>query len=351
MKMKWILRLIFFWFSIAGSAGYAHDFCDPDVLVRQSSIEQQAWTTNSLHATHKAHAVSPARTLKVATWNLNLLNVRGWRTPFYKVNSRRLDKILGQYLAGEAPDVIFLQEVWSENDRKTVRLTAAGYDYKTIDAHPGAGRRHGLQVLYRQGTIVRVADSGFEEFHGQRALFEKIGAVRRGLLWAKIHLDDGQTVLFGNTHFTAFNRYSDVRLMQIEGLRNTLLRLNMDVDTAVIGGDLNIAADFEEAEHFARHVGKLKSTRWLYSQFAEATGLRDTFRAAELNDPGYTFNSLVGGGPERRLDYLWAGELAPHARTHVVRAERKFTDAIDGVFASDHFLVQAVIDFFQIPKP
>ncbi len=348
--MKWTATTVLIWLAIVGGGAFAHNACDPELLLRPLSPEQRAWRTNTLNGASKALAVS-SQALKVSTWNMNLLNVRGWRAPFYKINSQRLDSVLGHYLHAEAPDVVFLQEIWSEFDRQTVRLTAAAAEYETVESLSVPGQRHGLQILVRRGTVAEILAGGFEEFQTPRALFEKIGSVRRGLLWAKIRLNNGLTVLFGNTHFTAFSRYSDMRVTQIEELRRVYRELNPDVDTAVIGGDLNIAADFEEPKHFARHVGKLKSTRWLYDEFAEVTGLWDIFRSAEPQAPGYTFSSRLGGGPERRLDYLWAGELTPQARMHVLRAERKFTEAIDGVYASDHFLVQAVIDFFQIPKP
>lgn len=343
-------------FSLFAVPALAHSPCY-EALVKPGNLppEARAFHTNLIHANFKSAAVAEPQRLKISTWNTNLLNVRGWKGYFYKANSKRFQTVLTDYLNLENPDVVMLQEMWSEYDRSNVRIAAGASGYKVIE-HPAARGRHGMQLLVRNSIVAEDLGSGFYEYDNSAyVLFEILGSVRRGLLWTRIKLKDGQVLLIGNTHFTAFSKYANTRAMQVADLSHAIQVMGPGAHHTVVGGDLNIAADFAKGRDKNWNT-RLEKTRWLYDQFEKATGLRDTYRAVHTDDPGYTYNPNFEldinpnyNGTARRLDYVWTAENTPAVKSHVVDVQLLFQDKIDGVYPSDHFLVQAVVEFFYAP--
>ncbi len=354
MRVTPVVLLFLAFFSLPT---WSHQGCQDDLLPRSISPEESAFNTNLVHAGLKAMATGPSEQLKMATWNVNLLNVRGWKSHSYKFNSSRFADLLASYLSNEQPVVLMLQEVWSATDRGAVRSIGESLGYQVIDQPPRAGR-HGLMTLIRTSAVARVEESGFTEYSKlSRVIFEMVGSVRRGLQWSRVRLKNGHVIVVGNTHFTAYNRYSKVRSRQVVDLKHALENLKAGADHALIGGDLNIAADFLPRPELKRHNQMLADTRWLYDYFAVETGLRDVYRSVNKDDAGYTYNFLYifeanpsYTGTDRRLDYLWVGELAEKVRGHVIDAQIFFKEKIDGIYPSDHYLVQATVEFFELPQ-
>ncbi|NJL24055.1 MAG: endonuclease/exonuclease/phosphatase family protein [Calothrix sp. SM1_5_4] len=164
--------------------------------------EQRAMMMNAAHAELKPLAQTPPVRLNLATWNLNMLKKEVrlglWSpkliTPGYHQRSLRLPEILDARLgAASGLDVLMLQEVWTKEDQATVSAAAARWGYALAEIDLDSAVTHGMQVLIRDRSA-RVLARGFEDMDpAQRALFESVGRVRRGLLWTKIKLADGQT--------------------------------------------------------------------------------------------------------------------------------------------------------------
>jgi len=304
-------------------------------------------------ASEKAAALYAPERLKVATWNMNLLNRTGCHTFNYKERSERACPTLTQYLKSERPDVLFLQEVWMYDDYKSALDAAVAAGYMAAGAL-SLGLSHGLQTLVRPGLSVEA--SGFYDFSraGLQA-FEWLGWIKRGVLWVKFRLPSGRKVFMLNTHLTPFAVYAPIRARQAERIAALIAEEGFDRDFVILGADLNIGADFAVAAPW--RFEQLKKAHWLYADFARITGLRDAYRAVNPFDPGYTFNpdfdpkkSAHEFSAHQRLDYIWAAERSAGSRVHVVDAGIGFTGLLNGILPSDHYLVRATLDLFQVPN-
>lgn len=349
-----------------------------------STPEQIAYEVNAERGEQLArNSTRPVASLDVATWNLNLLKVN-WsalsKVPLpaftardYAERAELIFVLLNQYLhSPDAPQVIGFQEAWTAEDHLALLRIAQSAGYVPAERNLQELVRHGLQLLIRKDAVSEIRDSGFFRFENRKGLatFERAGRVRRGLLWTRVVLKNGQSVLFGDTHLTPFPMYHKQRASQLSALGQGLPNLSRGLDHLVIIGDLNIASDYEVRR--SRDIGTLAKARKLYQNFGEVTNLRDTWRAVHaLNpqDPGYTFNPdfpplisenvpLIGHWLATRfpmrVDYIWAGERNPKANLYVSDSKLMFTEKIDvgqrangnGLYPSDHCLVRSALRFW-----
>lgn len=140
-----------------------------------------------------------------------------------------------------APDVLFLQEVWTAQDHETLQRVATDAGYMALAAEGLTG--HGLQILVRRSSVREVEPVRFMKFR-HRTSFERLYRVQRGLLMTSVTLLNGRTVTLINTHLTPFTDYAQVRRSQIDQTAAFLQGNRLDHSLVIFGGDLNIAADF-----------------------------------------------------------------------------------------------------------
>jgi endonuclease/exonuclease/phosphatase family metal-dependent hydrolase len=301
--------------------------------------------------------------LTVSTWNLNFLNRKYNLGPFelihvqeplYTERAERLGAWLYAFLnSPQAPSVLMMQEIWPERENQTLTRIAHELNYQVVETRSDWQYRHGLQMLIKR-SLGHIEETGFVEFPKTRnnPRFEWAGRVKRGALYAKVELPDGQKVWIGTTHLTPFARFVEARANQVDVLHEYLRDLSPEIDHVIIGGDFNIASEFSGDD-------ELKNGQWLYSHLAQTTGLRDTFRAHEPDAPGFTFNThyprpkLVGGPAEaeQRLDYIFAGERNEQVRLEVRNSALLFKEPLDGIYPSDHFMVQSELELSRRAKP
>ncbi len=258
-----------------------------------------------------------------------------------------------KYIAQHQPDILLLQEIWSAADyAKIIKIgVEAGFEL----AGKRNGPNHGLQILIRKGAVKSVEAAGFSTMYKYGIVpFEWLGWVERGLMWAKIVLSDGQRVLIGNTHLTPFTSYYEVRSRQVGMMAKIIENLSFERDHVIVGGDFNIAADFQA--YSQKKFTALKQAQWPYALFASTSGLRDAYRSVHPQHAGYSFNPLfdpkknrVSIRADQRLDYIWAGERTRNSRLHITGAGIEFEGEHDGILPSDHFLVHATLELFQVP--
>lgn len=342
--------------AIVGGSANARIGCRSALLA--DSPEARTLAVNNAHGDLKVRAHRTPIRLRVGTWNLNMLQRRiavgpvpvgKWGSPRYSQRSGDLNGVMDQKLGSpDAPHVLFLQELWTVEDQETVAAAAARWGYSVADRDVDRRLAHGMQVLVRGATV---EESGFEGLGAsRRTLFEAIGRVDRGLLWVRLRLNDGQTVLAGSVHLTPFVRNHTTRRQQILALRQEMVRVGTGADHFLIGGDFNIATEYGVED--ARGAAYYDVGRYLYSTFARVTGLRDAFRAVRPLDPGYTFTADFRGGNhlhghDQRLDFLWIGERAQDVYQHVIDAHVDYEDRDGtGKLLSDHFMVEAIIEYF-----
>ena len=344
------VRFALFFFVYFPGLTWAHSNCE--AVLTGYSPDLNFHFINQRHAEDKTAVAAKAQRLKIATWNLDLLDRTGARSPNYVIRSERIQFFLADYLKREQPDILMLQEVWKEPDYARTIDTAAKAGYFSVGSL-ASGPNHGLLMFIKPGTVAGVEASGFSPLNGYGWVsFEWLGRIQRGLLWAKVKLSDNRSLIVTNTHLTPFVTYVGTRFKQTTAMTALLKFMSYKRDYIIAGGDFNIAADF--ATRSQKKYLELRNAQWLYETFTKTSGLRDAYRSIEPRNPGFTFNADFHpkySAPEvradKRLDYIFVGEGNDRSRVHVVDSKIEFLGKIDGLYPSDHYLLQFTLDLFQ----
>jgi len=280
---------------------------------------------------------SPTREpIRVMTWNL------WWRFGDW---TRRRHAILDVLREVDA-DVIGLQEVWADPDENLARWLADELGMHVAwspspapqrwqrrlvftGEDPGAtqGLEFGNAVLSRWPflrTDVRDLPGGGHEDEGRTALRVLVDAPARPLP-------------FTTTHLNSSPAESAVRVAQVRELVPFVAELHRRGEhyPPVLTGDFNAVAESDEL----RLAGG-----YLTTGPVPGFVLVDSWRFADPADPGLTWdrrNPFVArvNQPSARIDHVLVG-LAPFTGEGSVRDVRLVaTEAVDGVWASDHAAV------------
>lgn len=317
-------------------------------------------------------------TLKAVTYNMGLLDLPIAAVPEYDTRSGNLETFLNKALSGdEAPDVVFLQELWYENDFNTVVKAASEMGFEAaLTKYSGWGlfeSYHGLQILVKKSMLSSSQASESAAFHQWPtdwvATQEQLVHVSKGFIHWRLQLSDGSQVLFSTTHLSPYDMGTPItqpenkRRVQARDFADFLTKAT-DADYIIAGGDFNAGPEIAD---------KLDGdqTDWThdykpYEDFYDTTrsiDMVDSFRVTNMSTPGFTqdkkHNTLTAQSntcknePEQRLDSLWIGS-AKHKGDFFVNAslltfDQPLTVVTQGVshdlFFSDHFGVKAELKF------
>jgi exodeoxyribonuclease-3 len=195
--------------------------------------------------------------VKLATWNVNSLNVR-------------LPRVL-EFLELHAPDVVCLQETKVEGDAfPEAALREAGY----LSVHHSAGRWAGVALLSREPLADPAYGLPGESIPAEARWVEATVGGRRV---ASVYVPNGRTV--GSETFAQ-------KLQFLEAMA----RRAPQVD--VIAGDMNVAPadlDVYEPAAFAGETHVTPEERERLRAVLEAGGLKDAFRSLNPDGPGFTW--------------------------------------------------------------
>lgn len=254
--------------------------------------------------------------MRIATWNVNSLNVR-------------LERVV-EWMGQLAPDVLCLQETkLSNDDFPHDTFEELGY----ASAHHGQGQWNGVAILSRVGLEdVRpdFADGRDEPDPDARILWATCGDVRV----ASCYVPNGRSL--DDDHY----RY---KLDWLDRLREDLVANTSPDDELCVVGDFNIAPDDRDVYDASSHVGATHVSREERDKLVALAeiGLEDVFRqhhdAAEL----YSWWDYRDGNFHKRKGMridLILGSAAVQARTTRVFVDR---NARKGSQPSDHAPVVA----------
>ena len=200
--------------------------------------------------------------MKLATWNINSLNVR-------------LPRVL-EWLAQQQPDVLCLQELKLEDHRyPRAELEAAGYQSHVF----GQKTYNGVAILAREGVRVGDVATGMKGFDDEQK--RVIAATVDGIRVVCAYVPNGQAV--GTDKFAYKLRWCAAAEAY---LRDALGAFK---DLAFVG-DLNIAPDERDVHDPAAWEGLVHFTPEERAVFARwiGVGLEDTFR--RFDQPPKTFS-------------------------------------------------------------
>ena len=200
--------------------------------------------------------------MKLATWNINSLNVR-------------LPRVL-DWLAQQQPDVLCLQELKLEDHRyPRAELEAAGYESHVF----GQKTYNGVAILVRRGLGVGDVATGLTGFDDEQK--RVIAATVEGIRIVCAYVPNGQSV--GSDKFAYKMRWCDAAEAY---LRDAIAAFG---DVAFVG-DLNIAPDERDVHDPALWEGVVHFTPQERKAFARwlAVGFRYAFRL--FDQPPMTFS-------------------------------------------------------------
>jgi endonuclease/exonuclease/phosphatase family metal-dependent hydrolase len=255
---------------------------------------------------------------------------------------------LRSWIERTTPDVLTLQESWVEPDGTTqaARLaeelglhTVTAADLAGFDRYPQATYWVVNAVLSRWPlTIERLCPLPDE--HGEPTW--------RHVVVTRVHrpTEDGGPFIAAGTHIEHGLEQSARRSTQLTALVNHLAEVLGDETQrreslpAILAGDLNCVP---ESDEYRRATG-------LSAGAIPGFTLVDAWTAAGNTDPGHTWsarNPLVPRlaiHPHRRLDYVMVSTPRRAGTGHVHTCSLAGTEAVDGVWASDHFAVVAEVE-------
>jgi len=264
-----------------------------------------------------------SRILQIATWNINGLRAR-------------LDYIL-LWLKERRPDVVGLQELKMEDGKfPHADFEALGY---TAVTH-GQKSWNGVAILSR-GPIECIESGlpGQDEF-GSRLIRARVGAGANALDFTTLYCPNGKSIEHDD-----FKR----KLAWFESLQEWAAGFVRSEQSAVLCGDFNIvpaAIDSWNEEEFSGSIFHTELERERLTGLFDL-GLRDLFRVLEPETQAFSWWDYRAGAFHRkhglRIDFL-LGTQAVLDRLISVEIDRDFRKKKDGMTASDHAPVIAVLD-------
>jgi exodeoxyribonuclease-3 len=221
--------------------------CDPPAARREGGNDRA-------HLVHRA--------MKLASWNVNSLNVR-------------LPRLL-DWLAANGPDVVCLQETKIEDAKFPVTpLDAAGY----VAHFAGQKTYNGVAILARRGLDVGDVIAGVDDFVDEQKRL--IAATIAGVRIVCAYVPNGQTV------DSEKYRYKLAWCEAVAAhLKNALARH----PALAMAGDFNVAPDDRDVHDPALWAGQILCSERERAAFRAflAAGLADSFRM--FDQPPGTFS-------------------------------------------------------------
>lgn len=264
------------------------------------------------------------------TWNL-WWQFGPWqqRQPAIAAELRRID-----------PDIAFLQEVWSDEDRDQAADLAAelGFHYARTTNDKGEPQRFGNAILSRwpilSSAMIRLSDEEGNPSH-------------RSALLAMVEAPAGPQP-FVVTHLAWQYGASTLRVKQLDEVVTFAVGETDDDPEAppiVIGGDLNATPDSDE----------IRRLTGLSEPYVSGMVFTDCWAAVGDGD-GHTWSrdnqhSSDALWPRRRLDYVLVAWPRPKPLANPIAANLAGTEAIEydggptgGIVPSDHYAVVVELD-------
>ncbi len=240
-------------------------------------------------------------TLKLATWNVNSLNVR-------------LPHVL-DWLTNNPVDVLCLQETKQEDSKfPYAELSAAGY----FAVHDGQKTYNGVAILSRYEMLdINYGIAGFED-----AQKRVISATIQGIRVVCVYIVNGQAI--DSEKYVYKMRWLDALH---SWLRDELLKY----PKLIVLGDYNIAPEDRDCHDPAAWEGQVLVSAPERAHFQQllSLGLHDSFRLFDQPEKSFSWWDYRMMGFRRnfgmRIDHILVSDaLKPHCRQCVIdKAPRK----------------------------
>jgi endonuclease/exonuclease/phosphatase family metal-dependent hydrolase len=280
-----------------------------------------------------AHSVL-AQDLKLHVMSYNIKGLPGFLTSGEYKSERYV--MIGKFLAeraakGDAPDVVLIQEAFSENTRALLKAAryphlAQGPEYKTW-----LGLNSGLYILSRHPIVAKAT----REFRSYPNCSGWDCFANKGVQFARILVPGLPRPLdLFNTHLQAGRDDPPARRRQVKILVEFFREHHQLGNPVVFGGDFNI---------------RPLRDRESYDEFVVGTGLASSGK--HCLDRGCTHSSDTGwqGIWENAVDHQFYSARGEVLMTPVC-VERTLRDPVEGFRLSDHLAHEARFELVPNPK-
>ena len=262
-------------------------------------------------------------TLTALSWNL------WWRFGPWR---ERYPRIL-QVLRDLNPDVIGLQEVWQDSEVCQAKLLADDLGYRFT--YTGASRIKGID--FGNALLSRWPIASTESYP-LISLPSNDGSRNCRLLHAEVNGPRGNVNVF-STHLSYLPFESGYRQLQVRDICDLVASHPSEVPP-ILMGDFNAVPESDE----------IRILTGLTAPQVRGQVFYDAWQVAHAHEPGYTWHrenpyTAAALEPDRRLDYIFVGRPTPTGVGHVKRCWLVGTEALDGLFPSDHYGVAAEIRY------
>ena len=320
---------------------------------------------------HKNNQIITGQNIKIITYNLGLLNLPLLRItePEFVQRSNKLFEFFSLYLNNEKPHIVFLQELWHEDDFKTILKVAKLHNYTpALNKAPAIEKEaaHGLQILIKSNLIEKNdPKTNFKKFESQ-GFREWLTSIQRGYLIVEFTGLGNKVIKIFNTHLSPYPTFNpnasekDIlksnRVQQAVELGKEVNKAIKNLDFVVTAGDFNsgaeiggLTSDHNEREWFSDFHPYEKFINYSNKYNSMSNCLIDTFRVANPKSPGHTQvqeNPIAkrspnsGGEPDQRLDYIFIGG---NSKFKVLESRLIFVTKP----MSDHYAIQSKIRIEQ----
>lgn len=261
--------------------------------------------------------------MRVVTWNL------WWRFGPWEQRQAAITTVLAEL----DPDIVCLQEVWSEDsgvDQVQQLANELGLHAARTPEHFHNGVSFGNAILSRHPIAM----------HESHRLPPLDGPGRRYALTADIEAPSGRIPVVC-THLDHRFDHSAIRQEQVAALLRIVAEVRGEDDDhpVLLAGDLNAVPTSDEirlitGERSAPVPGLVMTDAW--NQCGDGVGHTWTAANPHVVDSAW---------PERRLDYVFVSWPRPRPLGNVAAARLGGIEPVDGVVASDHYAV--VVDLVE----
>ena len=262
-------------------------------------------------------------TLTALSWNL------WWRFGPWEQRYPRILSVLREL----SPDLVGLQEVWRDGDACQAQLLAEelGYSY----AYTGASQIN--RIDFGNAILSRWPISESESYP-LTSVPSNDGSRNCRLLRARVEGPRGALDVY-STHLSYLPFESGYRQLQVRDICRIVAEQSSELPP-ILTGDFNAVPDSDE----------MRLLTGLSAPPVPGTVFYDAWQVAKAHAPGYTWHrgnpyTAAALEPDRRLDYVFVGRPTSTGAGHVKDCWLVATEAVDGIFASDHYGVAARIRY------
>ncbi|HMK10931.1 MAG TPA: endonuclease/exonuclease/phosphatase family protein [Acidimicrobiales bacterium] len=258
--------------------------------------------------------------LRVVTWNLwGQFGPWERRQPAIVASIESLD-----------PDIVCLQEVWSDPDSNMASIVADRLGFHDVFACNDDGPVHSGNAIVSRWSVLR------SEWRPLPAGGEP--DERRTVVFAELEGPRGPIQVFC-THLNWRFDHSAVRQQQVRMIGTFIDERRPREYPPVLCGDMNAVPDSDEMRMLTGRAGVV-APNLVFHDAWEVAG--DGPGMTWSNDNPYAALVIE---PSRRIDYVFAGWPRQGGRGHVERAEVVGTQPVEGVVPSDHYGVLAELRY------